>query len=527
MMPGRISQQSAHYRIPALTTYVDARELERKFHSARPGERVTYALDHHAPEAGTLLLDILRVQAAHPAARRGNLFINPGGPGIPAFFFTASVVEAWEGDARPASAKRRISERHDMIAIQPRGLGGTRQLHCRSDAVLQPYSNITDDRSEANLLAVNLHAATIAQGCQAQPLARYINTDQIARDMEAVRQRLGGEPVNYWGLSWGTELGAWYGALFPQHVDRMILDSNVDWTGDLHNAWIAQGAARQEIFDRFVVDRVVQAPEAWGLGSSAADVHARFSGFLPASRQIVRGAFHAPEMMVAVDFLDRAMRTDPMLTEETLGTLARNHRYSTSDAIDLAARREAAYAVPQYFAPVGTPARLDLDPGRSTFHTVVCQSSQAMPPPAFWDDLGDEAARTLPVGGSHNSHEPCAYWTGPVSARPDMRRLSHIPNLMMLQAEYDWRTPRQGALNAHAQVAGASMVLAQGVETHGFAYNGASACVDEIAGRFMADGIKPARMHICIDDEVGAVRSTPPYLETLQDHLDSHAEADR
>ncbi len=44
MMPGRISQQSAHYRIPALTTYVDARELERKFHSARPGERVTYAL---------------------------------------------------------------------------------------------------------------------------------------------------------------------------------------------------------------------------------------------------------------------------------------------------------------------------------------------------------------------------------------------------------------------------------------------------------------------------------------------------
>lgn len=43
-MSGRLSQQSAHYRIPALTTYVDARELERKFKAARPGERVTYAL---------------------------------------------------------------------------------------------------------------------------------------------------------------------------------------------------------------------------------------------------------------------------------------------------------------------------------------------------------------------------------------------------------------------------------------------------------------------------------------------------
>lgn len=44
MMSGRISQQSAHYRIPSLTTYVDAGELERKFRSARPGDRVVYAL---------------------------------------------------------------------------------------------------------------------------------------------------------------------------------------------------------------------------------------------------------------------------------------------------------------------------------------------------------------------------------------------------------------------------------------------------------------------------------------------------
>lgn len=44
IMSGRLSQQSAHYRIPALTTYVDARELEQKFRTARPGERVTYAL---------------------------------------------------------------------------------------------------------------------------------------------------------------------------------------------------------------------------------------------------------------------------------------------------------------------------------------------------------------------------------------------------------------------------------------------------------------------------------------------------
>ncbi len=473
------------------------------------------------------MLDVLRIRAASPGARRGNLFINPGGPGLPAFFFTASLVDTWERDALASPAKARISQLHDVIAIQPRGLAGEPLLRCRSEAVLHPYADITDDRSDANLLAINRHAATIAHGCQAQPLARYINTDQTARDMDAVRQRLGGEPLNYWGVSWGTELGAWYGALFPHHVDRMILDSNIDWTRDLYHASIAQGPARQEIFERFVVDRVVKAPQVWGLGTSAAEVHSRFAGLLPASRRIMRSAFHSPEMMLALDFLDRTLRADPMLTEGMLCTRAMAHRYSPEDRIDAEARQSATRAVADYFKAPEPPSRLDLEPGQSVFHSISCQSSQAMPPPAFWDDLGDHAARAYPAGGSHNSYQPCAYWTGPVSTRPDMRRLADIPDLVMLQAEYDWRTPRHGALNAHAQVTSASMVFAQGVEAHGFAYNGVSACVDEISGHFMADGIKPPRMHACIDDQAGGLRRAPAYLQTLQDHLDRHATADR
>ncbi|MBT0667058.1 hypothetical protein HT136_01580 [Novosphingobium profundi] len=43
-MSSRLNQGNAHYRIGPLTTYVDARELERKFERAVAGERVTYAI---------------------------------------------------------------------------------------------------------------------------------------------------------------------------------------------------------------------------------------------------------------------------------------------------------------------------------------------------------------------------------------------------------------------------------------------------------------------------------------------------
>lgn len=478
--------------------------------------RLAVPLDHHAPSSGTLALEVLRVRAADPAQRRGNLFINPGGPGVPAFFYAASLVANWEGDFLPSPDKRRISERHDVIAVQPRGLQGS-TLRCRSDALLYPYEDITDDRSEANLVAINRHAATVAQGCQAQPLAAYINTEQTARDLEAVRQRLGGEPLNYWGVSWGTELGAWYGALFPHQVDRMILDSNVDWTRDLYVSWAAQGPARQEIFDRFVVDHVIRSPQVYGLGTRPQDVQARFAGFSPASRQIVRALFDQPETLLAVDFLDRTLKADPSLSEAALRAHAQAHRYSPDDAVDAAAREQARIVIGSYFAPAREPAPLDLDPGTSVFTVVSCQSSMNMPPPAFWDDLGDDAARAYPVGGSHNAYEACAYWTGPTRVRPDMRRLSAIPGLVMLQAEYDWRTPRAGAFNARRVVPDASLVIARGLQGHGLAYNGASACVDGVAGRFLADGLRPPRQLDCHDS--AGPRRVPSYLETLQDAL--------
>jgi hypothetical protein len=48
--------------------------------------------------------------------------------------------------------------------------------------------------------------------------------------MDRIRRALDERRVSYFGISWGTYLGPVYRALFPQNVDRMVLDSSVDPT---------------------------------------------------------------------------------------------------------------------------------------------------------------------------------------------------------------------------------------------------------------------------------------------------------
>ena len=55
-----------------------------------------------------------------------------------------------------------------------------------------------------------------------------MTTVDAAKDMDSIRAALGVDQINYYGFSYGTYLGQVYSTLFPTHVRRMVLDSNVD-----------------------------------------------------------------------------------------------------------------------------------------------------------------------------------------------------------------------------------------------------------------------------------------------------------
>ena len=54
----------------------------------------------------------------------------------------------------------------------------------------------------------------------------HMNTPNIARDLDLIRNLTGYQTMEYWGFSYGTLLGTTYAALFPDRVGRMVLDGN-------------------------------------------------------------------------------------------------------------------------------------------------------------------------------------------------------------------------------------------------------------------------------------------------------------
>lgn len=68
-----------------------------------------------------------------------------------------------------------------------------------------------------------------------------------------MRYLLGDKRLHYFGVSYGTALGAVYAHLYPSHVGRLVLEASVDPTVDLDEEQVAQVEAVQAAFDRFAV----------------------------------------------------------------------------------------------------------------------------------------------------------------------------------------------------------------------------------------------------------------------------------
>ena len=58
-------------------------------------------------------------------------------------------------------------------------------------------------------------------------LADHVTTIETAQDIDVLRAVMGDDKLDYFGFSYGTLLGTTYAALFPDKVDRFVLDGAV------------------------------------------------------------------------------------------------------------------------------------------------------------------------------------------------------------------------------------------------------------------------------------------------------------
>lgn len=182
---------------------------------------VQVPLDYDNPRGRTTPLALLKWRAAQPKNRIGSLFVNPGGPGGEARGFATVAGKL----ISPA-----VDRRFDIIGVDPRGVGGSKQAVCRGTADTAPFTNfaypITDAQVRRQFRADDALRSLCDQG--APPIVDHMSTADNARDMELLRRALGQGKLNYYGVSYGTYLGQTYAALFPKNIRALTIDAVLD-----------------------------------------------------------------------------------------------------------------------------------------------------------------------------------------------------------------------------------------------------------------------------------------------------------
>ncbi|MFD3628523.1 alpha/beta hydrolase [Streptomyces sp. NPDC058698] len=182
-------------------------------------------LDWAEPDGPTIGLALIRAEATGDD-RLGSLLFNFGGPGGSG----ASMMPSY------APAVSALHERYDLVSWDPRGVAASEGVRCRDDKDIAAAESSVDGTPDtpAEERTYLQDAADFGKGCQeaAGKLMAHVSTTDTARDMDRIRQALGDDRLNYFGISYGTELGGVYAHLFPRKVGRLTLDAVVDPTAD-------------------------------------------------------------------------------------------------------------------------------------------------------------------------------------------------------------------------------------------------------------------------------------------------------
>ncbi|MFJ8187567.1 alpha/beta hydrolase [Streptomyces sp. NPDC096105] len=207
-------------------------------------------LDYAHPDGETIDLALIRAKAAPDSGggRLGSLLFNFGGPGDSG----VTTLPLVAGDDY-----MELHERYDLVGFDPRGIGDSAGVQCLDakdmDAWLASDST-PDDAAEEKAHARGVRA--FAQACESRSGAvlDHVGTQEAARDLDLMRRVLGDGKLNYFGVSYGTQLGGVYAHLFPENVGRLVLDAVVDPTEDVLAGALGQSEGFQRALRNFLED---------------------------------------------------------------------------------------------------------------------------------------------------------------------------------------------------------------------------------------------------------------------------------
>lgn len=479
---------------------------------------VKVPLDYAKPEGATIELTVSRRPADNPNRRIGVLFTNPGGPGGPAAYTVPTFAQILGRDARA---------RFDIIGVNPRGTGDDAAALCEGKPG-QPMPDFAPfafpTNAEQAALQLSIDAANRALCKQANPaILSHMSTGDSARDLDAVRAALGERRINYYGISYGSQLGATYSQLFGHRVRTMVVDGTLDpvaWTrghGD---------AARTPMTARMgshlgAQDALMSAiEECEDLGPRYCAQHrtiradwASLQKLKTAPITLGEDAFITYDTVVALTLggLYDAEGVPEVLS--MINAFATMAKAGVQPAPQAVARARSAYQVVLRRDEVNRRTRLGYNPPPvpekdpeptpmyfAAFTGVLCADAVQPSDPQAWVRGAAAADRRAPGFGSlwTWSSSICAGWpfTSPGAYRGSFTRPA-AGGLLIMNPTHDPATPYSGALQMRLLRSDSRLVTLNG---WGHGVQDTSGCASAIRHNYLVSGVLPSRDRTCAPD---------------------------
>jgi pimeloyl-ACP methyl ester carboxylesterase len=426
-------------------------------------------VDYADPGGRHLQLALDMIPATAPRARQqGILLVNPGGPGGSGLPLAEQAAQGLRPD---------VAAQYDIVGFDPRGVGASvPALSCDASFFKGVRPDYVPATQAAEQVLVS-RARAYANACEQHFgwLLPHMTTQNVARDLDAIRAAFGVAKLNYFAFSYGTYLGQVYATMFPQRVRRMVLDSTVDPAGVWWTDNIEQDYAFQHRLDAFFT-WIAQNDATYHLGSTPAEARAAWY------RARQRLAAHPAGGQVGPAEFDDTYLLGGYLDELWPGLTSALSGYLNS--------AQAGALISQY-QQNGVQNENEF----AVYNAVQCADVSWPRGWAQWDTEARQVARTAPFQAWDNTwyNAACAFWPVQGPAQPMRIGAAGLPGILMLQGSLDPATPYAGAQDAHKQLPSARMVVVQGGGNHGQSLaSPPDSCVQNYLNAYLASGSLPS-----------------------------------
>jgi pimeloyl-ACP methyl ester carboxylesterase len=420
---------------------------------------VQVPLDRTGTVPGTIRV---RFAAQDRRKRDKVLFALTGGPGQSGVPFGPGFAE----DLRPALRD------HRLIVVDQRGTGGSNPLNCPEVQTLDALAEILPED---------------VSGCAKRlgPQRDSFGSIETADDLEAIRRVLGVPKIAIYGVSYGTWVAQQYARRYPDHVERLVLDSIVPPDNDPYDLRITRALPRilRGLCARRACEGITTDPVA-DLAAVVGQVQA--AGRLRGNIRDIRGGSR-PQSLSQYELLSLLVSSDlnPFLQARLPGALAAAR---AGDLVPLLRLRRDAAGPPHAVGELGA----------GLFVTTTCLDQPL--PFAYGQPFAEREARAadalaaLPAGefapfdretiNRSSATQICLHWPDGAFRPESTDPLPDVPALV-LSGLADMRTPLEGARSVIDALPHAQLVTVAG-SGHSVLTADVTGCVDRAIARFFA-----------------------------------------